>query len=294
MSERWGLTRAGLIFCALGIGVGVAAALTRDPLLGCILWGQLATLTAAVVLSRRNLADLTAHRRLPDELFARIPAAGTLVLTNPRPQPAWQVLIQENGASVSARVGCIGSRGRAERTVQWRFLDRGAAALSGLTLRSEHPFGLVFRERRLSCPVRLVVYPEPLGEDGIREHLGAGERDSTLGRSMGAGDFQGLRPYVPGDPVRRLHWPTSARVGQPMVVLTGAQSSRQVVVEVAEGKGAAWEQALSSAAAGIQRHFAAGNAVGLHIGEELLPPRAGGGWRRVLLERLALAARRSS
>ncbi|MFT5684456.1 MAG: hypothetical protein ACI8RZ_005397, partial [Myxococcota bacterium] len=81
--DRWHLTGAGKVLCAVGIGVGIAATLTGDPLLGCILWGLLATLTLAATLSRRNLDGLKAHRRLPEELFADTPAPGSLLLTNP-------------------------------------------------------------------------------------------------------------------------------------------------------------------------------------------------------------------
>ena len=291
--DRWGLTRAGLGFCALGIGVGVAAAFTRDPLLGCILWGQLTTLTAAATLSRRNLVGLRAHRRLPEELFADIPAGGGLLLINPHPRPVHQVTVQEVAAATSARFERISGHGTDGRQVRWHFARRGRRALVGLTLRSHYPFGLIFRERTLLQPASLVIYPHPEGREGARMLDSRGERDDATTRGIGGGDFQGLREYTAGDPVRLLHWPTTARTGRPMVVVTGARTTHAVIIEVAEGRGVDWERALCAAASSILRHFSAKDAVGLQIGSELLPARAGGGWRRVLLEKLALAERRS-
>lgn len=77
-----------------------------------------------------------------------------------------------------------------------------------------------------------------------------------------------------------------------MVVVTGAQTARAVVVEVAEAQGEDWERALSAATAGIEHHFLLQDAVGLQLGGETFPPRSDGSWRRFLLERLARAERR--
>lgn len=293
-SDRWRLTRAGIGFCALGIGVGVAAVLTADPLLGSILWGQLATLAAAATLSRRNLAGLRAHRELPAELFAAAPALGQLWLSNSRARPAHQVVVQELDSPTRARFVATPAHSRDARPVRWQFSHRGRCELAGLTLRSSYPFGLIARERSLPQPADLIIYPQPAGEQGVRLLAGRGDWEDVAALGQGDGDLQGLRPYVPGDPVRRLHWPTTARAGRPMVVVTGSQTAREVIVEVAEAEGADWERALSAAAAGIEQHFAAQDAVGLQIEGEAFAPRSDGGWRRVLLERLALAAPREA
>ncbi len=289
---QWHLTRAGWVLCIVGIGVGVAASVTGDRMLGCLLWSMLSTLTVAAVGSRRNLAGLHAHRRLPDELFAGRPAVGGLVLTTTRARPSRQVQVQEQGLTTGARFDLLPGHGRDERAAHWRFPRRGPVHLTGLLLRSCYPFGLIARQRLVSLPAPLLIYPHPEGREGARVRSGAGEQDEAHARGVGQGDFQGLREYVAGDPVRQLHWPTTARTGRAMVVVRGAQAAREVIIEVAEGRGAAWERALSAAAAGIQRHAAAGDAVGLRLSGELLEPRSARMWRRVLLERLARAERR--
>jgi uncharacterized protein (DUF58 family) len=291
--DRWHLTGAGRVLCAVGIGVGIATSLTGDPLLGCILWGQLSTLAAAATLSRRNLDGLRAARRLPDELFADTPASGGLLLINPHPRPVRQITVQEQGTATSVHFEHLDGHGRDERSARWRLSGRGEHTLVGLRLRSRYPFGLIARERILALPAALVVFPRPTGQDGVRLLSGRGDQDDSSSRGSGEGDFQGLREYAAGDPVRRLHWPTTARTGRPMVVVHGARAAREVIIEVAEGRGERWEAALSAAAAGVQRHCAAGDAVGLRLGGELLPPRSSGMWRVVLLERLARAERRS-
>ncbi|MDG1481062.1 MAG: DUF58 domain-containing protein [Myxococcota bacterium] len=280
------------MLCIVGIGIGIATSMTGDRMLGCIFWSMLSTLTVAAVRSRRNLAGLQAHRLLPDELFAGLPAAGNLVLTTTRAHPSRQVRVQEQGMATTAWFDLLPGHERAACRVRWRLSPRGPVRLTGLFLRSSYPFGLFSRQRLLPLPATLMVYPHPEGREGVRIRSGQGEQDEAHARGSGQGDFQGLREYVAGDPVRRLHWPTTARTGRAMVVVRGAQAARAVIIEVAEGRGADWERALSAAAAGIQRHAAAGDAVGLRLGGELLEPRPAEEWRRVLLETLARAERR--
>jgi uncharacterized protein (DUF58 family) len=42
--------------------------------------------------------------------------------------------------------------------------------------------------------------------------------------------FAGVRPYVPGDPVRHIHWRTTARVGVPLVKRFDPSRDRDVLV----------------------------------------------------------------
>jgi uncharacterized protein (DUF58 family) len=201
-------------------------------------------------------------------------------------------VLQELNATAAVRFEHLAGHSQDERSAQWRLPHRGTTRLTGLSLRSHYPFGLISRQRILPMAAEVVVYPHPEGRDGARMLIGEGDQDETRARGTGDGDFQGLREYVAGDPVRRLHWPTTARTGRAMVVVSGARSAREVIIEVAEGRGEDWERALSAAAAGVQRHTAAGDAVGLRLRGELLPPRVAGMWRRVLLEKLARAERR--
>jgi uncharacterized protein (DUF58 family) len=74
--------------------------------------------------------------------------------------------------------------------------------------------GLARKRHRIDTRVRLIVHPSIEALPPIR--VPAGD-DPLLGeelrQSLGLSDeeFDGLRPYVPGDDLRKIHWPSSAR-----------------------------------------------------------------------------------
>ncbi|MEJ1089142.1 DUF58 domain-containing protein [Microbacterium sp. Mu-80] len=94
---------------------------------------------------------------------------------------------------------------------------RGLIEFGPLTL-DRRSFGDLIRVRRVhGDTASVLVEPRVLDVIGVppgmrRGHAGADERIAH-----GGTDLVGLREYVPGDDLRRLHWATSARRGQLMV-----------------------------------------------------------------------------
>ena len=94
---------------------------------------------------------------------------------------------------------------------------RGILELGPTRIDDIDPLGLARRTHFLDSTVRLIVHPHieviparrvPSGDDPL---LG-----EELRQSLGLSDeeFDGLRPYAPGDDLRRVHWPSSARQGE--------------------------------------------------------------------------------
>ena len=97
---------------------------------------------------------------------------------------------------------------------------RGLLRVGPLDVVVADPFGLV----RLSMPAapltELVVYPHvdevrPLPYTTGHDPQAGARRPNSLGRT--GEDFYALRPYVVGDDLRKVHWPSSARHGDLMV-----------------------------------------------------------------------------
>ncbi|MBC8141099.1 MAG: DUF58 domain-containing protein [Armatimonadetes bacterium] len=123
-------------------------------------------------------------------------------LTTPAPLPTWD--------------GATGSR---TDFVEPQY--RGVYKLGPARLVSTDPLGLFSFSANLPIETELVVLPEPLaaldksaGGEGAR---GVRERDGKTRRGEGM-EFHGVREYQQGDPLRRVHWPTSARTGKLAVI----------------------------------------------------------------------------
>lgn len=99
-------------------------------------------------------------------------------------------------------------------------LRRGRLRLVGVTLARPDPFGLFRGFARVPAPQSLAVlprrYPVPdLDLPGTRKYQQGGV---ALAASVGdSEEFASLRDYRPGDPLRRIHWRSWARVGKPIV-----------------------------------------------------------------------------
>jgi uncharacterized protein (DUF58 family) len=287
--DRWNAVRptlAGVWYLLVLAGLTIGAANTGNNLVYVVLASLLAVLIVNNVLAEWNLRALIVRRTLPAELFAGEPAVGRLVLENPRRfGGAWLVEVEErDGGRARVRFGRVAPGGTAEEHAAWTFPARGEARFSCVRIASRFPFGLIRRWRDLEVPGVLLVYPKPERGNAADGGMGLGEAAAVRASREGVGELVGMRAYAPGDPVRRIHWPTSARSSVPMVTLRSAEGGGEVVVRLgAEGEGA-----IRRACGEVLLHTRRGDAVGLEIGEERIAPRTGAAQRRRLLTTLAL------
>ena len=105
-------------------------------------------------------------------------------------------------------------------------------------------------------------------------------------RKGGSEDFLGLRSFETGDSIRRIHWPSSAKLGRLLIVERSQARSEAVVVQLRSGKDQ--EVHLERACGQADRHFQRGHAVGLRSAELTIPPDQGPVHRKRLLTYLAL------
>jgi len=205
----------------------MAVALAVLPLASYTLAFFFATRFAA---SRRHAATVPEGRRLPVTLEVvsqgGLPqSAVQIVDTIPAEllsQDAPNTLRTERGSDgglpvpLSTWDGVSGSR---TDFVEPQY--RGVYKLGPARLVTTDPLGLFSFSANLPVETELVVLPEPLpahdksaGGEGAR---GIRERDGKTRRGEGM-EFHGVREYQQGDPLRRVHWPTSARTGKLAVI----------------------------------------------------------------------------
>jgi uncharacterized protein (DUF58 family) len=162
-------------------------------------------------------ADATAGQAVALGVTVRGRASGAK-LRLLRPSSAWVRL----DAPIEGRVQAVPA-------------SRGVLHDVDLEVASAAPFGLVWWRRRwrLPLPRPMEVGPAPRGTSPPPSRAGGAE--PRAGRSTaphGADMVRNLRDYVPGDPLRLVSWPATARHGRPVVKELEAPGLAQLILVV--------------------------------------------------------------
>jgi uncharacterized protein (DUF58 family) len=147
----------------------------------------------------------------------------------------------------------------------------GAYVLGKIHLRAWSRFALVRDEGELEPAVPLKVYPRA---EPLRSLVRPRETQVFLGnqvaREKGEGiEFADLRPFVPGDRIRRVNWRASARRGELWVNERHAERNADVVIfldsfaEARRADGGTLDLAVRAAAALAHGYLRAKDRVGL-------------------------------
>lgn len=163
------------------------------------------------------------------------------------------------------------------RTHRVQFLHRGAYDLGQVSMTVGDVLGLFqFRRKQvMRCPV--LVYPRLLEEKDLPAPVFQMLGEVSSRRQLQEDPFlvRGIRPYQPGDPVRDIHWPATARVGQTqvrvrdytararlLVVLNAQAEQIQWHDRIPEKKEAVMEYGISLAATLCSRALRSGMSAG--------------------------------
>lgn len=161
---------------------------------------------------------------------------------------------------------------------------RGRLAPGEILLTSVYPFGLFRLKAVLPLRAGGIVYPAP--EPGMVPAGHTGSTDQGLENSQNTtpGDFQGLKPYVPGNPVTHISWKALSR-GQGLFVKDfAARAGSNIWMDLDMIRQGGLEQKLSVLCHGILRAEQAGLTYGLCLGPavSILPARGSSHLRRCL------------
>lgn len=134
-----------------------------------------------------------------------------------------------------------------ERVIRHYHLEarrRGVFEFGPVRLHVRDLVGRHARTDERPLPGRLVVAPRTLPvRDVVAARAPIGERRARQSLVHDPSLFGGVRPFQPGDPLRRIHWRATARVGRPVSRRWEPARSRQVifVLDVQTLSGPAWE-----------------------------------------------------
>ena len=296
-SDNWTLTqrnlyilptKAGWGFC-LTLVVMLLASINYQLNLGYALTFLLGG--AALVSMHQthgNLRRLMLRVKAPAPVFAGDAATVEIVLDNPgheRHGVGMGLYAARRAGMTFCDVPAMGSSALRLRFTPDR---RGRHPLPTLLVETHFPLGL-FRAWTVWRPAaEVLVYPAPeQPAQPLPPSLPSGSGEQQA-RSGAGGEFEGVRAYRRGDPLRQLAWKKVARTGEMVSRDTSASASQALLLDFGAAGGAAGEARLSRLAAWVLAADRAGLGYGLRLPGLDLAPATGETHRRSALQALAL------
>jgi len=279
-------TRAGFMLAATLL-VLLVASINYQLNLGYLLTFLLAGCAiVSIPVSHGTLRGLTLSLQPPAPRFAGSPAPLHISLNNHRQSPRHGI-----GLSLPGSGHWVWSDVPAQGSSTLELLlpggPRGRHPIPPLTAETHFPLGL-FRVWTVWRPAsQLLTYPQP---EAHPPPLPAGEPHSTGAavRQSSSGEFDGLRPYRRGDPLKTIVWKKAAKTDE--LVSRDSQQSQAVELwlDLALAGGGSVEQRLSRLCAWVVMADEAEVDYGLRLPSVELLPSRGEAHKRRCLEALAL------
>ena len=229
---------AGCLLAGIALSFFGAATNTMAGWLYVLSGLILALLVLAAVLPARSLKLIQIRRRAIAPVSAGDELSIELEIENQAPKgktllQVRDVLQSTLGAPKQTSVEAIAPQSVHRWVYYYPTQKRGIYRWHEVQLRTATPLGLFWCRRSWQAPARAIVYPTvlPLTHCPLVDEIGREDSAQFYSdrRSHGATEdiTRGLRPYRVGDPIRLIHWRTSARYGALQVreleVFTGSQ-----------------------------------------------------------------------
>jgi len=234
---------SGWVLGGLSLFFFIAATNTLSGWLYVLSGAGMAIVLVSGYLSRQSLKGLTIARLKIDPVSAGDTLAVTLQIENHTPDPKVLLQVVDQlpivlGDPVEDAISVIAPQDYVEWSYTQATQHRGIYRWESVILRTASPLGLFWYRQSFSAPGRAIVYPTvlslsrcPLIDDlGKTQNPKVDNEATAFNRpqQMVTEITRTLRPYRWGDPMRFIHWRTSARYGELRVreleVFQGGQS----------------------------------------------------------------------
>ncbi|MDF1603061.1 DUF58 domain-containing protein [Nocardioides sp. YIM 152315] len=220
-----GLTVRGRAFLAAGVTAIVCSVMLNQTTLARVGVLLLALTLLTVLVLARNRYRLTLVRNVTPQLVAAgQPARVTLTLANDGLAPNGVLLLEDQvpyvlGTRPRFVLEGISQGWRHSVSYQVRSDVRGRFEIGPMSVRVSDPFGLVELGRTFRTTVPLTVTPRtvPLPQIPLGGAWTGSGDNRPRAFATGSAEDVTVREYRRGDDLRRVHWRSSARVGQLMV-----------------------------------------------------------------------------
>jgi len=248
-----GWVLAGMAICFFGAAINTMAGwLYVISGLSCAILG------VAAILPARSLSGLTVSRSLIEPVTVGEDLRVELKITNTSQKTVSLLKIEDilplllknklDKKPIEHTIDRIAPQNNYHWEYYYSTQHRGIYRWQRVELKSGAPFGLFWSRRDRNCKATAVIYPQilPLVNCPLIDEIGQDEsrRSNYQGNPNGAateGLIRSLRPYRTGDPIRLVHWRTSARYGELRVreleTITGGED-----VAIALDSAAQWDE----------------------------------------------------
>ncbi len=215
-----GLVSRHLRLLFLGTALVVAAFSTGIEFLFFLAYLMLAIGLGSWLYARRGLRDVRADYRVlnPRTHVGEVLQAIYRIENGDRWGKPWIECWNESTlpASLPGRVIGIPARSTRQWLAKVTLTRRGSYRLGALRVRTGDPFGLFQSEMTVGSATNVVVFPEVVALPHWRLPPSPIDGTARANRRYEAATplVGGVRPYVHGDSINRIHWLSSARHGE--------------------------------------------------------------------------------
>ena len=279
------MTRTGRAFALVTVALYLVAVANDRDLSYLMCWTTASLLVASFLLSRMSLSGVEVSAvDFTDRAFEGHNVLLTLRFRNVGSLNKSNLLIeleltnetQETTTSDRWHLPCLEAGSEVEEHLAIVDLRRGVIPVRTARLTSGDPLGFFVCHRTVPLDHRLTIYPQRLALPEPPTVLGGGdERSSALEAPTGRGEdeFHAVRPYVDGDDLRRVHWPTTARTGRLSVKEFEGAARRDALLlvdlwhgqEGEPGEPEAFENTLKVAAAIAEELLRGSGGLAVHL-----------------------------
>ena len=242
-----------------------------------------------------TLRGLTMHLIAPEPTFSGASVAIGITLSSTRRSVRHGIGLAVLGTEHWSLTD-VPAQGSARVQVAFTPTQRGRQPLPALTAETRFPLG-TFRVWTVWRPAaRVVVYPKP---EPHPPPLPPGQAQTAGGtvraRHLGSGEYDGVRAYRRGDPLKQVVWKKVAKADELVSRDSEAMQRLELWLDLAQTgiagaqlPGAAQEQALSRLCAWVLLADQRELRFGLRLGAQTLAPASGEAHLRACLQALAL------
>lgn len=281
-------TRAGLMLGATVLLL-LLASINYQLNLGYLLTFLLAGCAlVGMHVGHATLRGLQLHLLPPEPQFLGSGSTLTLELASTRKTPRHAIAASLLDTARQQAFVDVPAGGRSQVHVAFAPARRGLHAIPTLTLETRFPMG-AFRVWTLWRPAaQVLVYPQP---EAHPPPLPAGEPragGAMARQAASTGEFDGVRAYRRGDPLKLVVWKKAAKAGE-LVSRDSQQAQRhELWLDPALAQLPDGEQRLARLCAWVLQADRLDLEYGLRVPGVELPPASGEAHKRRCLEALAL------